>query len=96
MNLEDLIPTEEICTRYKVEHTFISSLSQSGLIRIVTVEKTEYVPSEEITEFEKLRRLHYELNINIEGLEAIYHLLKQVEKLQKQNRKLKNRLGLYE
>ena len=96
MNLEDLIPTEEICTRYNVERTFISSLSQSGLIKIVTVEKTEYVPSAEITEFERLRRLHYELDINLEGLEAVYHLLKQVEKLQKQNRKLKNRLGLYE
>ncbi|HSP12793.1 MAG TPA: chaperone modulator CbpM [Salegentibacter sp.] len=96
MNLEDLIPTEEICIRYKVEQTFISSLSQSGLIRIITVEKTEYVPSDEISEFERLRRLHYELDINLEGLEAIQHLLRQVEKLQKQNRKLKNRLGLYE
>ncbi|HEY9184201.1 MAG TPA: chaperone modulator CbpM [Salegentibacter sp.] len=96
MNLEDLIPTEEICTRYKVEQTFISSLSQSGLIRIVTVEKSEYVPSDEIAEFEKLRRLHYELDINLEGLEAIQHLLTQLEELQNQNRKLKNRLGLYE
>lgn len=96
MNLEDLIPTEEICTRYKVEQTFISSLSQSGLIKIVTVEKTEYVPSEEITEFERLRRLHYELDINLEGLEAIQHLLAQLEGLQQQNRKLKNRLELYE
>lgn len=96
MNLEDLIPTEEICTRYKVEQTFISSLSQSGLIRIVTVEKSQYVPTDEITAFEKLRRLHYDLDINLEGLEAIHHLLRQVEKLQQQNRKLKNRLGLYE
>ncbi|WP_081210358.1 chaperone modulator CbpM [Salegentibacter sediminis] len=96
MNLEDLIPTEEICMRYKVEQTFISSLSQSGLIKIVTVEKSQYVPTDEIAAFEKLRRLHYELNINLEGLEAIQHLLAQLEELQLQNRKLKNRLGLYE
>ncbi|MGY5850705.1 chaperone modulator CbpM [Salegentibacter sp. F14] len=96
MNLEDLIPTEEICTRYKVEETFIHSLSRSGLIKIITVKKSQYVPLEEITNFEKLRRLHYELDINLEGLEAIDHLLRQLEELQHQNRNLKNRLGLYE
>lgn len=96
MNLEDLIPTEEICTRYKVEHTFINSLHESGLVHIITIEKTSYVPLEEVSEFEKLRRLHYDLEINLEGLEAIHHLLQQVKKLQKQNQELKNRLNLYE
>jgi hypothetical protein len=96
MNLEDLIPTDEICTRYKVERTFVSSLYESGLIQIITVEETQYVHCDEISAFERLRRLHYELDINLEGLEAIQHLLGQVKKLQKQNRELKNRLGLYE
>lgn len=96
MNLEDLIPTEEICTRYKVEHTFINSLHESGLMHIITIEKTNYVPLEEVGEFEKLRRLHYDLEINLEGLEAIHHLLQQVKKLQEQNRQLRNRLNLYE
>ncbi|PRX52102.1 chaperone modulator CbpM [Salegentibacter salegens] len=96
MNLEDLIPTDEICTRYKIERTFVSSLYESGLIEIVTVEETEYVHCDEISEFERLRRLHYDLDINVEGLEAIQHLIGQVKKLQKQNQKLKNRLGLYE
>ncbi len=96
MNLEDFISTEEICTRYRVERRFIRSLSESGLLKIVQIEKTEYIPCDEMAEFEKLRRLHYELDINLEGLEAIQHLLQQVSELQKQNRRLKNRLGLYE
>ncbi|TDN95174.1 MerR-like DNA binding protein [Salegentibacter sp. 24] len=96
MNLEDLIPTDEIYIRYKVEHNFVRSLYESGLIEIVTIEKTQYVHNEEISEFERLWRLHYDLEINLEGLEAIEHLLRQVKKLQKQNRRLKNRLGLYE
>jgi|TARA_Y100000588_G_scaffold205498_1_gene219331 hypothetical protein len=96
MNLEDLIPTDEICARYKVKSTFVSSLYESGLIEIITVEETEYVHCDEISEFERLWRLHYDLDINLEGLEAIQHLLRQVKKLQKQNLELKNRLGLYE
>ncbi|MBZ9632310.1 chaperone modulator CbpM [Salegentibacter sp. LM13S] len=96
MNLEDLIPTDEICIRYKVERTFVSSLYESGLIEVVTIEETQYVHCDDISEFERLRRLHYDLDINLEGLEAIQHLIGKVKKLQKQNRKLKNRLGLYE
>jgi hypothetical protein len=40
--------------------------------------------------------LHYELHINIEGIDAIYNLLKQVELLQLEIRTLKNKLNSYE
>ncbi len=96
MNIEDLIATEELCEKYKVEYTFIRSLNESGLIKIVTYEQREYVPCDKMAEFEKMRRLHYDLNINLEGLEAVQHLLKQLKKLQEKNRQLRNRLDLYE
>ena len=96
MNLEELISTEELCTRYSVEHTFIRSLGESGLIEVIQVEQKEYVHCDKLGDFEKLHRLHYDLEINLEGIEAIQHLLGQVEKLQKKNRKLQNRLRLYE
>jgi len=96
MNLEELIATEELCTKYRVEHTFIRNLNDSGLLEIITVEKTEYVHCDSISDFEKLRRLHYDLHINLEGLEAIENLLRQVKKLQKSNLQLRNRLNLYE
>lgn len=96
MNPEDLINTQELCTRYKVEQHFISSLSESGLLRVITIEEAQYLPCDEMAEFEKLRRLHYELEINLEGIEAIQHLLGQIRKLQKQNLQLKNRLDRYE
>ena len=96
MNLEDLIATEELCIRYNVEHSFIRSLFESGLIEIVTIEQQEYVPFDMVAEFEKMHRLHYELDINLEGLEAIKHLLEQLKKLQAENLELKNRLNLYE
>lgn len=96
MNLKDLITTEELCVRYQVERTFIHSLSESGLIEVVRVEQKEYVHCDNLGEFEKMHRLHYDLNINLEGLEAIQHLLKQVKQLQKDNRRLRNRLDLFE
>ena len=41
-------------------------------------------------------RLHYDLDINIEGIDAIYNLLKQVEELQSQIITLRNKLNFYE
>ena len=60
------------------------------------MQETEYIHCDHLAKFEKMRRLHEELEINIQGLEAISHLLGKVEQLQSENVKLKNRLGLYE
>jgi chaperone modulatory protein CbpM len=96
MKKEDLIPAEEICVLYQVERQFVTSLKDSGIIEIVTVQETEYIHCDHLAQFEKMRRLHEELEINVQGLEAISHLLGKVEQLQSENIELKNRLGLYE
>lgn len=96
MNLDELIATEELCERYSVEHTFIRSLTNSGLLEVITVEKREYVHCDKMAEFEKMLRLHYDLEINLEGLEAIKHLLDRLSSLKEENLSLRNRLGLYE
>ncbi|UJH89980.1 chaperone modulator CbpM [Antarcticibacterium sp. 1MA-6-2] len=95
MKLEGLVSTEELCSRYRVERTFISSLYESGLIEVVTIEQKEYVHHDKIRDFEKMHRLHYDLNINLEGMEAVQHLLQQLKKLQKQNLQLRNLSSIY-
>ena len=65
MKRKDLIPAEEICVRYKVERQFVSSLNQSGIIEIVKFEETEYIHCDHLADFEKMRRLHKELDINL-------------------------------
>ena len=96
MKNEDLIPADEICVRYKVERQFVSSLYESGIIEMVTIQETEYIHCDHLADFEKMMRLHKELDINLEGLEAINHLLRKINQLQEDNLRLKNRLGLYE
>lgn len=96
MKNEELIPADEICVRYKVERQFVSSLYESGIIEVVKIEETEYIHCDHLADFEKMMRLHRDLDINLAGLEAIRHLLQQIDQLQQDNRKLRNRLGLYE
>ena len=41
-------------------------------------------------------RLYYEMDINMEGIETINHLLNRMNEMQQEIVKLQNRLGVYE
>lgn len=96
MQTDDLILAEEFCTHYKVELSFITYLQQFGLIEATLVEEKYYIPAEQLGKLEQLTRLHYDLNINLEGVDAIIHLLERVKDLQLEIANVKNRLSLYE
>lgn len=90
--MTNLIATTEICTYHEVEYTFISSLSDAGLLELHVVNETTYIPESELQKLEKMIRMHNELEINVPGIEAITHLLERVEQLQEELRVLRNRV----
>lgn len=92
MTKTHLIATAEICTHHNVEYTFISSLSEAGLVELQIVDKKAYIPEAELQKLEKMIRMHHELEINIAGIEAITHLLQRVTQMQEELRVLRNRL----
>jgi hypothetical protein len=67
-----------------------------GLTEITTIEQSRFIDTERLLDLEKFVRLHYELDINLEGIEAITHLLQKIKSLQEEINSLKNRLYLYE
>lgn len=96
MESENLIPLEHLCTHYQVELSFIQALTEFGLIEITTKEETHYLHNEQVNQLEKWIRMHYDLEINFEGLDAISHLLKRISRLQKELQLTRNRLSRYE
>ncbi len=96
MENKQLIPLEQFCAHYHIEFAFIHSLHDYGLVEITTVEDIQYLKSEQLSELEKLIRLYYELEINMEGIDAINHLLQRMNELRQELGVLKNRLRLYE
>ena len=90
--MQELISREECCLQYNVESSFIQALSDYGLIEITTISETTYIHTEQLHDLEKFIRLHYDLNINVEGIDAIASLLSKVNNLQRQNEYLRKRL----
>ena len=91
-----LISAEEFCIHHQVEYSFINSLQQFGLIEVKTIEENRFIDAEKLFDLEKFVRLHYDLDINLEGIEAITYLLEKVKSLQEEVNLLKNKLRLYE
>lgn len=84
MDNEEIIPVTDFCTHYNVELSFIQSLHQSGLIEVIYQEEKLFLPLDDISHLEKLVRMHYEMDINLEGIETICHLLNKIDVIQQQ------------
>ncbi len=96
MSTEPLILIEQYCLHEELDITFVEALTERGLLQVVVQEQRNYIAPEQLPRLEQLARLHYELEINLEGLEAISHLLARVDRMQQDLRTLEERLRLYE
>ena len=55
----------------------MDSLKEYGLVEFTLIDEAPFVTIKQLSELEKLIRLHYDLDINLEGIDAIIHLLKK-------------------
>jgi len=93
---DELISAAQFCEHHNIEFSFIQALSEFGLIEVVSFENKPFIPVIHLKNTEQMVRLHYNLDINLEGIDAISHLLQKVVTLQKEIVSLQNRLGFYE
>lgn len=92
----DLIIASEYCQQSRIEPSFIALLETEGLIDIRIIEGTRYLHYSQLCDVERYFRMYYDLSINIEGIDAIRHLLKRMESLQRELSSLRNRLRFHE
>ena len=96
MESEDMIVLDEFCTSHQVEVSFVRTLEEHGLIETIIVNETLCIQENELSKLEQIVRLHQELNINSEGVDAIINLLKRIENMQNEITVLRNKLRFYE
>jgi hypothetical protein len=96
METNNLVLIDQLCSNCDVEVSFINSLNENGLIQIIVLDDKKYISNEQLKDVERAIHFHYELNINIEGIEVIYSLLKQINDLQQELSLAKNKLSLFD
>ncbi|OFY44269.1 MAG: hypothetical protein A2X18_01270 [Bacteroidetes bacterium GWF2_40_14] len=96
MQTEYYITIDDFCANYNVEPSFINSLQENGLIEIERINESRLINAEQLRELEKIVSLFYDLDINLEGIETINHLLERIKEMHTEIIALRNRLRLYE
>lgn len=92
----DFIVISEYCEKSHTDPMFLQSLEETGLIEIHNIDGKQYLLASQLRDLEKYSHLYYDLSINIEGIDAIHHMLERIENLQQELRQLRlriNRLG---
>lgn len=82
------ISIEQCCIHYSIDTSFVQQLNEHGLIKLNRSGKRIFIAYEQLADLEKFIHLHYELEINMAGLEAIRHLLTRMESLQNEVKRL--------
>ncbi|AFL82221.1 hypothetical protein Aeqsu_2771 [Aequorivita sublithincola DSM 14238] len=96
MAREKYILVSHYCEQTHIENSFVKNLHEYGLVTFEEKQNDVFIDEKDISEIEKMFRLHHELGINFEGLDALKQMLKRLEKMQKQMELLQKKLGLYE
>ncbi len=92
MKKENYISIKTVCERHGVGESFVYSMYEYEILQVEQKGDDAMLHVEDLPLLEKMVRLHNELDINPEGLQAIYHLLGQVENLQEEVASLKRKL----
>ena len=89
------IIVSEYCHKCQIEPSFIDLLQEEGLIEIRTEGDEHYLLVSQLPEVERYSRMYYDLSINMEGIDAIHHLLERMEGMRREMNSLRNQLLVY-
>ncbi|GAA4132933.1 chaperone modulator CbpM [Sphingobacterium lactis] len=79
----------DICRSNNIEQTFIQELHSNGLIEIIYQEEQAFIEEDQVLIVERFSTWHYELEINVQGIEVVQQLLERIEALQSEIKALK-------
>lgn len=92
----ELITIKEFCIHHHTDAGFIHALVANGLIEIVQEEEEQWIRYEQLEQLESYTRWHRELELNVEGIEAVQHLVQRIRDMQEHIHRLEQRLKRYE
>lgn len=88
------IKITEFCENEKIETSFLLELNREGLLRLEKQEEVEFIDQNDLPQIEMFARWHYELGVNLEGIDAMRHMLERMKEMQRQIQILEKKLQI--
>ncbi len=96
MNNKELINVQKVIVYHNLDEQFIESIESFQLIEFVVKDANKYVYAEQLPALEKIIRLYYDLEVNMQGIDVINNMLNRMDVMHKTIQQLQNKLKLYE
>ncbi len=94
MKTAQYISVTKLCSLYEIEVSFVSRLHEIGLLELTPINKDPHIHNKALDNFEKMIRMHRDLDINPEGIDVIFNLLEKVDRLHEELQLLKDQLKI--
>jgi chaperone modulatory protein CbpM len=92
----EFITIREYCVYHHTDESFIKALEQSGLITMEPAGSEPVIPYDQLEALERFTRWYNELDLNVEGIEVVGHLLQKIDVMQRHIQELEGKLRGYE
>lgn len=89
------ISIHTFCKANNIPETFVEQLSSYQLVELIEADKARQIRVKDLEKVQRLMRLHYDLEVNIEGIDIINNLLGRIRALEEEIRILKNENAFY-
>lgn len=80
---------------YEIEESFIESLQEVGLIHVIDQDEDRFIEYDDLSDLEQFIRWHYDMDINVAGIDALHHMLDRVQSLHSEIKQLRGELAFY-
>lgn len=87
---------EQYCEHTTINNSFIQALIEFDMITHKQQQNDFYILEDDISEIERMFRLHDDLGVNVEGLGVINEMMSRMQQLESEMEDLRKRLRLYE
>lgn len=96
METHQLIKFEDVCLHHNLDNGFITQIKEFEIIKFIIKDNILFIAITDMPVIERVIRLHYDLNINMEGIEVIQQMRNRIESLQKTVQQLQNQLAIHQ
>lgn len=91
----DLIIIADYCDKCHIDPSFIDILEDWDLIDTQMSDGRRCLSFSQLPDVERYSRMYYDLDINMEGIDVIHHLLQRMDGMQREIDRLRNRLRFF-
>lgn len=91
----DLIIITDYCDKCHIDPSFIDILEDWDLIDTQVSDGRRCLSFSQLPDVERYSRMYYDLDINMEGIDVIHHLLQRMDAMQQEIDRLRGRLRFF-